>query len=79
MTSFNLFNPRLGLKENSVEEQGRIYGQKLIQIWIRIFAMQSSFVFQCSDFLDAYEDQLIKFARRKQKEPVRQFCHEIIS
>ncbi|EFO18903.1 hypothetical protein LOAG_09592 [Loa loa] len=32
----------------------------------------------CSDFLDAYEDRLIKFARRKHEEPVHQFCHETI-
>uniref|UniRef100_A0A0R3RHV7 DUF3456 domain-containing protein n=1 Tax=Elaeophora elaphi TaxID=1147741 RepID=A0A0R3RHV7_9BILA len=32
----------------------------------------------CSDFLDLYEDQLIRFARKKHKEPVRLFCHETI-
>nr|CDP91041.2 Bm3136, isoform b [Brugia malayi] len=32
----------------------------------------------CNDFLDSYEDQLIKFARSKYEEPVRQFCYETI-
>ncbi|VDM07634.1 unnamed protein product [Wuchereria bancrofti] len=32
----------------------------------------------CNDFLDSYEDQLIKFSHSKHEEPVRQFCHETI-
>lgn len=30
----------------------------------------------CSDFLDSFEDQLVTFAQKEHKEPVRQFCHD---
>uniref|UniRef100_A0A0N5ADE1 DUF3456 domain-containing protein n=1 Tax=Syphacia muris TaxID=451379 RepID=A0A0N5ADE1_9BILA len=29
----------------------------------------------CSDFLDDYEDDVVKFIREKHADPVREFCH----